>query len=387
VRVRERLPDRVLMEADQIVNVDVTPEDLHRRLREGKVYPLDRVDTALTSFFTTPHLQQLRELTLREMAAQIDAHRREPGEEEGAAAPDQIMVCLSSRGPNSEALLRYGSRLAGRLNRNWYAVYVQTPSEEPEVIDAETQRALSSTLTLAKQLGALVFTFKGSDVAAAILQFAKEYRVGHIIVGTPHPLSLTRRLLGEKSAVQTITAGPGGATLVIVDTRSMPPPVSEGPRKPAAEKPLLSHILSPKSVLLWDDPVPRGELLKALTHAASAGLDLDEPKILEAVLLREAQGSTFLNEGAAFPHARLEGLASSRAALGLTRGGVLGSVASVNLVFLILSPESVPEEQLQYLAAASRIALDKGLIRQLGRVRNSRDAFETLRQWEERETG
>ena len=101
------------------------------------------------------------------------------------AAPDQVMVCLSSRGPNSEKLLRYASRLAGKLNRNWYAVYVQTPSEEATVIDAQTQRFLSDTLTLAKQLGAMVFTYKGEDIADTILRFAKEYRVGHIVIGSP----------------------------------------------------------------------------------------------------------------------------------------------------------------------------------------------------------
>ena len=121
---------------------------------------------------------------------------REGSEENGNEAtpePDQVMVCLSSRGPNSEMLLRYASRLAGRLNRNWYAVYVQTPSEEPTIIDASTQRVLSSTLTLAKQLGAMVFTYKGEDVADTILRFAQEYRVGHIVMGYPGEIPFWKR--------------------------------------------------------------------------------------------------------------------------------------------------------------------------------------------------
>ncbi|MCE5264120.1 MAG: PTS sugar transporter subunit IIA, partial [Deltaproteobacteria bacterium] len=154
VKVRERLPDNVLAEADQIVNVDLTPEDLQARLREGKVYPAERIGTALENFFQAPNLENLRELTLREMAAQIDLRRHETPEEAGGITPDQVMVCLSSRGPNSEKLLRYASRLAGKLNRNWYAVYVQTPAEEATVIDSRTQRLLSGTLTLAKELGA-----------------------------------------------------------------------------------------------------------------------------------------------------------------------------------------------------------------------------------------
>src|SRR5271170_2535007 len=110
VKVRERLPDSVLAEADQIVNVDLAAEDLQRRLREGNVYPQARVATALENFFTASNLEHLRELTLRELASQLDFKRREGTPEKTAvntnSAPDQIMVCLSSRGPNSARLLR-----------------------------------------------------------------------------------------------------------------------------------------------------------------------------------------------------------------------------------------------------------------------------------------
>jgi two-component system, OmpR family, sensor histidine kinase KdpD len=124
VKVTERLPDSVLAEADQVVNVDLTPEDLQQRLKAGKVYQQNRVATALDNFFTAANLEQLRELTLREVASQIDIKRRETLQQERHQSPDQVMVCLSSRGPNSGTLLRFASRLAGRLNRNWYAVYV-----------------------------------------------------------------------------------------------------------------------------------------------------------------------------------------------------------------------------------------------------------------------
>ena len=118
--------------------------------------------------------------------------------------PDQIMVCLSSRGPNSARLLRFASRLAGRLNRNWYAVYVQTPSEEPTVIDAVTQRLLADTLTLANQLGAMVFTFKGQNVADTILRFAREYRVGQIVIGRPRPVPWWKRLIGHAASPRNL---------------------------------------------------------------------------------------------------------------------------------------------------------------------------------------
>ncbi len=221
VKVHERIPDTVLAEADDIINVDISPEDLLRRLREGKIYPPDRVAVALENFFKRVNLDQLRELTLRELASQIDSKRRTEPEDNPEAAPEQVMVCISSRGPNPAALLRYGSRLAGRLNTTWYAVYVQTSREESTVIDAATQRQLSDSLTLAKQLGAMVFPYKGEDVAATILHFAKEYRVSHIIIGRPGRLPAWKRWLGRKTvAEQLIFAAPPGVTIVVRDTSS-----------------------------------------------------------------------------------------------------------------------------------------------------------------------
>ena len=204
------------------MNVDITTEDLRRRLEEGKVYTTERIETALTHFFRQSNLEQLRELTLRELAAQIDSRHRAPLADDVPSSPDQVMVCLSSRSPNSEALLRYASRLAGRLNRNWYAVYVQTSSESPTKIDSETQRVLSNALTLAQQLGATVFTYKGEDVVKTILQFAKEYRVGHVVVGrSGRKLPLWKRLPGKSTLVQRLVEEAKGITVVVLDTREV----------------------------------------------------------------------------------------------------------------------------------------------------------------------
>jgi two-component system sensor histidine kinase KdpD len=222
IKVHERLPDSMLAEADEVVNVDLAPEDLQRRLREGKIYSLERVPTALENFFKRTNLDELRELTLRELASQIDLKRRTAPDEEHGVAPDQVMVCLSSRGPNSAALLRHGSRLAGRLNRNWYAVYVQTPREAPTAIDAKTQRSISETLTLANLLGATVFPYKGEDVVDTILHFAREYRVGHIVIGRPGPLPFWKRLLRRKTLVERLILKAHGFTVVVVDVKAQP---------------------------------------------------------------------------------------------------------------------------------------------------------------------
>ena len=235
VRVGERIPDPAVLAADQLVNVDLTTEDLRRRVAEGKVYTSERIETALENFFKPANLEQLRELTLRELAAQIDARRRDPLDEELPASPDQVAVCLSSRGPNSEALLRYASRLAGRLNRNWYALYVQTAKEHPTAIDAATQRLLANTLTLAQQLGATVFTYKGDDVVKTILQFAKEYRVGHIVIGTPGKrLPLWKRLRGIGTIVERLVTEGTGITVVVLDTKAL---AHRGPERRSRKRP------------------------------------------------------------------------------------------------------------------------------------------------------
>jgi two-component system sensor histidine kinase KdpD len=145
------------------------------------------------------------------------------------------MVCLSSRGPNSEALLRYTSRLAGRLNRNWYALYVQTSGEKPTVIDAETQRILSNTLALAQHLGATVFTYRGDDIVKTILQFAREYRVGHIVAGsTRGKYPYWRKILGQKSLVERLITESEGITIVVLDTSAIQ---EDGTYRPPAPEP------------------------------------------------------------------------------------------------------------------------------------------------------
>jgi two-component system sensor histidine kinase KdpD len=396
VRVRERLPDNIVAEADQIVNVDVTTEDLLKRLKEGKVYKADRIGTAMSNFFKASNLEKLRELALREMASQIDLRRRGAVEEEIAAAPDQVMVALSSRGPNSEMLLRYASRLAGKLNRNWYAVYVQTPSEGPTVIDAHTQRILSGTLTLAKQLGATVFTYKGEDITATILRFAKEYRVGTIVVGTPTPKPFWKTLW-RNTTVERLIHEAKGFTLVILDTRKEEPSEIKAPeeaaRTPAAApsvpvstgSPALSGFLFPERIVIWDRTVEKNTVLRTLAEAAVAdGAEMDLNAVLRNIEKREEQGSTFLNEGVALPHARIEKLPRPVVAVGLTRKGVsdVSTEKPIEYVFLILSPAEAPETQIQILGLVSRASRNRMLLQDLEACRTPEDVVNSFREWE-----
>ena len=397
VKVRERLPDKVIAEADQIVNVDLSTEDLRERLKEGKVYTPERIEIALEHFFKSANLERLRELTLRELASQIDLRRRETFEEEESASPDQVMVCLSSRGPNSDRLLRYASRLAGRLNRNWYAIYVQTPAEEPTVIDPHTQQVISSTLTLAKQLGAIVFTYKGEDVVRTLLQFAKEYRGGHIVIGSPTPRSLWERFRGKRDIVDRLIHEAKGVTVTVLDTSEgeMPQiqPSSEGGRTLAtmarisetSGRPNLSPFLSPERIVVWNEPVRKEAVLKRLAETVEQMVGIhDRTKLLDAILKREEQGSTFFNEGAAFPHVRVKGLTNSIVSLGLTRQGVSDEPMEkpVELVFLILSPGENPDEQMKILALASHAAQSRHLLQSLRTARTPQEAMTAIQDWE-----
>jgi two-component system, OmpR family, sensor histidine kinase KdpD len=330
VTVRERIPDSVLAEADQIVNIDLSAEDLQKRLQDGKIYPVSRIQQSLENFFTNSNLEHLRELALRELASQLDFKRRENAPVHAATtsdgAPDQLMVCLSSRGPNSARLLRFASRLAGRLNRNWYAVYVQTPSEEPTVIDATTQRLLSDTLTLANQLGAMVFTFKGQDVADTILRFAKEYRIGQIVIGRPRPIPIWRRLLGHKSVAEELIHRDSVPTVVVVNAESQDQVNAAAASLPPATiaTGTLSRLLNESRIVIWDDAASKQEIRQKLAQAVVANTSaLSLNAVLKKLEEREQQGSTFLNEGVALPHARMDELMSPQVALGLTHAGIL----------------------------------------------------------------
>jgi len=398
IKVRERLPDSVLAEADEIVDVDLAPADLRKRLEEGKVYPSERIETALANFFTRSNLEKLRELTLRELAAQIDLRRRETQGADGGAASDQVMVCLSSHGPNSEKLLRYGSRLAGKFNRNWYAVYVQTPAEEATVIDARIQRQLSETLTLAKQLGAMVFTYKGEDIADTILRFAAEYRVGHIVAGKSSAKPFWKKMGRNRKVVEDLIKNAREATVIVLDT-SEASPVSPGPRPELAEEappaapaegpdvpsaaPLrLGLLSSPRHIVIWETAVEKETVLRRLasTLPRDAGTGPGE-SVFESIMKREAQGSTFFNEGVAFPHVRVEGLADPVIAVGLTREGIIDVATDkpIEIVFLILSPAQTPDIQVKLLGLASRAAQNRALMQALRTVRTPEEAIRAIR--------
>ena len=186
--VRETIPDSFLKQADQIVNLDLAVEDLLERLKAGKIYPPDKVGWALEHFFQDENLSTLRELSLREVAESLErcAAQKTPASEPRSSTVSRVMVCLASYSPHAKTLLRRGSRMAGRLSADWFVVYVETPQESPDRIDAEAQRHLHEHIELAQELGAEVVRLRGTDPVALLLDFARSHGVGHIIIGRSH---------------------------------------------------------------------------------------------------------------------------------------------------------------------------------------------------------
>jgi two-component system, OmpR family, sensor histidine kinase KdpD len=186
VEVRETLPDAFLQQADQVVNLDLAVEDLQERLRAGKIYKADKVPQALERFFQHDNLVTLRELALREVAESLErtaAASRPAAESTAHPAAGRVMVCLSSFPPHATALLRRGSRAAGRLNTDWFVVYVETPSEAPNLIDAEAQRHLLANIEKAREAGAEVVRLRDKDPVRALLDFAHSHGVALLLIG------------------------------------------------------------------------------------------------------------------------------------------------------------------------------------------------------------
>jgi two-component system sensor histidine kinase KdpD len=216
VKVKERVPDHVLAEADQIVNVDLPSEDLQERMRQGKIYPAERIERALGNFFTDSNLTRLRELALEEIAGVLDRRRRKQGEEGPGTSSERVMVCLASRSPNAHRLLRKGARLAAHLNAPWYAVYVQTPGERAEQMDAATHRQISDSLTLAQQLGGVPMPYSGPDFASTVAGFVKEYGITHIVLGRSQRPWYQRWF--RQSVLDGLMRATSGVDVLVVDT-------------------------------------------------------------------------------------------------------------------------------------------------------------------------
>ena len=185
VRVRETVPDHFFRRADEVVNVDVSVDTLRTRLRQGKIYGVEKIEQSLNNFFRKGNLSALRELALRQVAQDQEVKARDYREQEGleqAVIPEKVMVAMASRG-GAKRLLRTGSRLAGRLASDWYAVYVETPREEMGRIKPDDYAALQENISFAQELGARVVKLKAPRVADALIDFARRQGITQVVFG------------------------------------------------------------------------------------------------------------------------------------------------------------------------------------------------------------
>jgi two-component system sensor histidine kinase KdpD len=213
-KVKERIPDSVVTDADQIVNIDLPAEDLIERLKAGKIYSLDRVENAMSHFFTESNLTRLREITFSEVANFLDRRQRQKQpDHDKLSSMAKVMVAISSKGPHPETLLRKTARLANQLNAAWYTVYVRTSGEAPDQIAAETHRRLTDTLEIAQKMGGTVIILKSDDVVAALTSFAKDYGVTQVVMGRSRPRRGLKRF--SPSLIDTLSQKLNGVDIII----------------------------------------------------------------------------------------------------------------------------------------------------------------------------
>ncbi len=183
--IRETVPDNFFKRADEVLNIDITVDELRTRLRAGKIYAAEKVEQSLANFFRKGNLNMLRELALRTTAEQVSSraseYRRTQGLEQ-APIPEKVMVCLSTR-PGTERLLRIGARVAGRLATNWYAVYVTRPDDDKGHGDPEAFHRLEEYQRMARDLGAKVVMLTDRNVSDALIRFAQQENISHVIFG------------------------------------------------------------------------------------------------------------------------------------------------------------------------------------------------------------
>lgn len=207
VDVQERIPDNVLRLADEVVNIDLTSEDLITRLKEGKIYTADKIQTALTNFFKSEQILQLRELALKEVASQVVRKVENEVPKNLALRHEKLLACISSNDKTAKIVIRKAARLASYYNGSWYVLYVETPKESPDKIALDKQRHLINNFKLATELGAEVIKVESSNITEAMLKIVKQKSITTVCIGKPHfnlfkvilSTTIFRRLLNSLS--------------------------------------------------------------------------------------------------------------------------------------------------------------------------------------------
>ena len=205
LEVTERVPDSVIRSADEVVNIDLTIDELHQRLKEGKIYAVEKVESALRNFFQRENLMQLRELALREVANQVERRFDSELTSKGHKSNDRFLCCISTNYELSKLAIRKAARLSNRFDAEWYVVYVQTDKESSDNINLAAQRHLINNFQLATEMGATVHKIKGNDIVKEIVAFAKEKNVTLVICGASDP-GFLQKIAGKNISQDLVKA-------------------------------------------------------------------------------------------------------------------------------------------------------------------------------------
>jgi len=194
VEVGERIPDNILKQADEVVNIDLTADELIARLKEGKIYSPEKVETALRNFFKPESILQLRELALKEVAGQIERKVESEIPRNISFRHEKILACISSNEDAAKTVIRKTARLASYYNAQWWVLYVETSDESPDKIPLDKQRHLINNFKLATELGAELVRIKNNEVASTITGIVEEKHITTVCIGKPR-LSLIKIIL------------------------------------------------------------------------------------------------------------------------------------------------------------------------------------------------
>jgi two-component system sensor histidine kinase KdpD len=204
VEVAERVPDSVLKEADEVVNIDLTADELVTRLKEGRIYAPDKIAIALKNFFQPEKILQLRELALKEVASQVERKIETELPRGAGHKPERFLACIGSNHETAKKVIRKAARMASYYHSKWIVLYVQTPKEDGDKIGLAAQRHLINNFKLATELGAEVIKVKQSNIAKGIMEVAEQHAITTICIGKPH-LSLVNVILSTAVFNQLLT--------------------------------------------------------------------------------------------------------------------------------------------------------------------------------------
>lgn len=185
IDVTERVPDKILQMADEVVNIDLTADELIARLREGKIYDHTKVETALRNFFQPDKILQLRELALKEVASQVERKVDAEVTANTRLRHERFLACISTNPENARMIIRKTARLASYYNSKWFVLYVQTQVEDSNRIKLSVQRHLINNFKMATEMGAEVIQIKSNNIPSTIVKVAEDKQITTICIGLP----------------------------------------------------------------------------------------------------------------------------------------------------------------------------------------------------------